>query len=524
MASLLSALNMNANSLKVNENAISVVSNNVANMNTIGYHKQTVNLATKTNEIPIGNSVYRQIDSLAGVQIASVTRSTNKYLDNAYRDAIAQLASLEQQQNNIGDIADLFDELDGNGIDAGLKSFFDALNDFNNNPTDSTARVAFLESAKTLTSLMNTTAEKLQEQMYSQLGDGVSTQALADSPFAAEITNINDLFQQLAEVNDSLSRTQTGNLTANNLLDTRDTILDKISQYMDFDIEEYPNGTVRLSMDGIDFVKGTEVLGKFTVQTASEYGAEQGINYPDDWDGALAVVNIESTDGRVFGNVNDALTTGKLGGYLVTGSDEAGTVSAGFILGKLDQLAATVADIFNAIQTDANAYCIDPTTWTLSNANQGVDIFVSTDGGAITASSIKINDDLLADGGQWLLAAAYFNDPAQFDANAVGNNSNVVNMLNTREAAQTGLGGLTFEDFYSALVGSIGTALSNIDGEIEAQQGIVDNLDLQRTAEYSVDLNSELTDLIKYQTAYSAAARVFSTCNSLLDVLVSLGG
>ncbi len=524
MANLLSALNMNANSLKVNENAISVVSNNVANMNTIGYHKQTVNLATRTNEIPIGNNVYRQIDSLAGVQIASVTRSTNKYLDNAYRGALAQLGCLQQQQNNISDIADLFDELDGTGIDAGLKSFFEALNDLNNNPTDSTARVAFLESAQTLTSLMNTTAEKLQEQMYSQLGDGVSADALADSPFAAEITNINDLFQQLADVNESLARTQTGNLTANNLLDTRDTILDKISEYMDFDLEEYPNGTVRLSLNGVDLVKGTEVLGKFTVQTASEYCAQQGITYPDDWDGALAVVNIESTDGRVFGNINDTITTGKLGGYLTTGSDDAGTVSADYILGKLDQLAVTIADIFNALQTDANAYCIDPTTWTLSDANRNVNIFVSSDGGAISATNIKINDDLLADGGQWLLATAYFDDPAQFDANAVGNNSNVVNMLNTREAAQAGLGGLTFEDFYSALVGSVGTALSNIDGEIEAQQSIVDNLDLQRTAEYSVDLNSELTDLIKYQTAYSAAARIFTTCNSLLDVLVSLGG
>lgn len=524
MANLLSALNMNANSLKVNENAISVVSNNVANMNTIGYHKQTVNLATKTNEIPIGNSVYRQIDSLAGVQIASVTRSTNKYLDNAYRDAIAQLASLEQQQNNIGDIADLFDELDGTGIDAGLKSFFDALNDLNNNPTDSTARVAFLESAQSLTSLMNSTAEKLQEQLYSQLGDGVDAQALADSPFAADIANINDLFSQLAAVNESLARTQTGNLTANNLLDTRDTILDQIAEYMDFDIEEYPNGTVRLSLDGVDLVKGTEVLGKFTVQTASEYCAEQRINYPDDWDGALAVVNIESTDGRTFGNINDTLTTGKLGGYLASATEDSGTLNAEYILGKLDQLAVAVADIFNAIQTDGNAYCIDPTTWTLSNANQNVNIFVASDGGAITASSISINSDLLADGGQWLLATAYFDDPASFDANAVGNNSNVVNMLNTREAAQAGLGGLTFEDFYSALVGEVGTALSNVNGEIEAQQGIVDNLDLQRTSEYSVDLNSELTDLIKYQTAYSAAARVFTTCNSLLDVLVSLGG
>ena len=146
MASLLSALGMNANTLNVNENAIAVVSNNVANMNTEGYHKQTVNLATKTNEIPIGNSVYRQIDSLAGVQIASVTRSTNTFLDNAYRDALGNLANLQQQAGNVGDIANLFDELEGAGIDAALKNFFGALDDLNNYPTDSTARVAFLEA------------------------------------------------------------------------------------------------------------------------------------------------------------------------------------------------------------------------------------------------------------------------------------------------------------------------------------------------------------------------------------------
>ena len=39
-----------------------------------------------------------------------------------------------------------------------------------------------------------------------------------------------------------------------------------------------------------------------------------------------------------------------------------------------------------------------------------------------------------------------------------------------------------------------------------------------------VDLNEELVDLVKYQTAYSAAAQVFNTCNSCLDVLMSLGG
>lgn len=522
MASLISALGMNANTLKVNENAIAVVSNNVANMNTEGYHKQTVNLATKTNEISIGNSVYRQIDSLAGVQIASVTRSTNTFLDNAYRDAIGDLANLEQQANNIGDIANLFDDLKGAGIDAALKQFFSALDDLNNYPTDSTARVAFLEASKTLTNLVNGTAKELQNQAYSQMGDGISTDKLQESPFADDIKALGDLFQELADVNDSLARTQTGKLPANNLLDTRDTILNKIAKFMDFDMEELPNGVINLSLNGIDLVKGNEVKAEFTLMTANDYCTKEGIDY-DTWDGQLAVVGIKTDDGREFGNVNDLFTTGKLGGYMVKGSDNNGKVDADYILGKLDDLAVVIADVFNALQTSDKAYCIDTTNWKLSTANRNVDMFVSSDGTAISATNLTVNEKLLADGGQWLIAAAYFADPNDYDANAVGNNGNIVNMLNTRDAAQAGLGGLTFEDYYAALVGKVGTALSNVNSEIEAQGSIVDNLDLQRTAEFSVDLNSELVDMIKYQTAYSAAARVFGTCNTLLETLVYLG-
>lgn len=523
MASLISALGMNANSMKVNENAISVVSNNVANMNTDGYHKQTVNLATRTNEIPIGDNVYRQIDSLAGVQIASVTRSTDKYLDNAYRDALSGLAGLEQQANNVGDIANLFEDLEGTGIDAALKSFFSALDDLNNYPTDSTARVSFLEAAKTLTNLVNKTGIELQKQGISQMGDGIDPTLLKDSPFATDIEAVGDLFKELAEINDSLARTQTGKLPANNLLDTRDTILDKIAKYMDFDMEELPNGMVNISLNGVELVKGNEVKAEFKIETANEYCTREGIAFPDDWDGNLAVVSIETKDGRKFENVNDQLTSGKIGGYLVKGSDTANTVDAHYILGKLDTLASVIADVFNRIQTRENSFCIDVTTWELSDANRNIALFTSSDGNAINATNFQVNDALLADGGQWLIAAAYFEDPNNIDVKAVGNNSNVVSMLNTRDEAQAGLGGLSFEDFYSALVGKVGTALDNINAEIEAQQGVADNLDMQKTAQYSVDLNSELVDMIKYQTAYQAAARVFGTCNTLLETLVYLG-
>ena len=79
MVSLLSSLNMTANTLSVNEKAISVVSHNVANMNTEGYHKQRVNLQTRNIAGAIGNNVNNQIKANGGVKIANVIRYNDEY-------------------------------------------------------------------------------------------------------------------------------------------------------------------------------------------------------------------------------------------------------------------------------------------------------------------------------------------------------------------------------------------------------------------------------------------------------------
>ena len=77
MVSLFNALNITANALGVNESAISVVSHNVANMNTEGYSKQKVNLATRNIAGAIGNNVEAQIRANGGVMIANVIGFNN---------------------------------------------------------------------------------------------------------------------------------------------------------------------------------------------------------------------------------------------------------------------------------------------------------------------------------------------------------------------------------------------------------------------------------------------------------------
>ena len=91
MVSLFNALNISSNALTVNESAISVVSHNVANMNTEGYSKQKVNLATRNISGAIGDSTNAQVRANGGVMIANIMRYNDSYLNNYYRDQLSLL-------------------------------------------------------------------------------------------------------------------------------------------------------------------------------------------------------------------------------------------------------------------------------------------------------------------------------------------------------------------------------------------------------------------------------------------------
>lgn len=561
MVSLFNALNISSNALTVNESAISVVSHNVANMNTEGYSKQKVNLATRNIAGAIGDSVEAQIRANGGVMIANVTRYNDSYLNNYYRDQLSILKGYEAQLENLGDLGDIFNDLEGTGISDALANFYDAVNNLNEYPASSTARVNFIESARTLTSTLNSKSAQLAELTSKSLGDGENDELLKGSKIYSEFEVFNDKLKELAEVNKALQVTQTGTLQANNLLDQRDMILNDIAKFVDIDIEENAhNGSVTLYVGGIAMVQGAEVKGELELKTAKAYCQDAGIDYETEWfikneDGDFlkdefgnkipreaAVMSIVSKDDNgnsqtILAEANSVITGGSLGGLLHSGDVEIDGMNAGKAQKALDAVAQSIVQVFNEINTRNNAYCINPADTSKLMATNGNNFIfvnsqevvnpdgttsVTTDG--ITAGNISINSDLLTDDGCWKIACAYFDDPANFDENAIGNAQNVVKMLASRNEKMTELGNMSIEDYYTNLLGKVAAGGSNIKAMVETQTDVVDSIYDKILSKNSVDLNEELVDLVKYQTAYSAAAQVFNTCNSCLDTLMSLGG
>ncbi len=529
---LLSSLNISAGALSVNEKAISVVSHNVANMNTEGYHKQRVNLQARNIAGQIGDNPANQVRANGGVKIANVMRYNDDYLNNYYREQLSQKNMLEQQLGNLDELAGIFDDLEGTGIDAALGRFYEALNNLQEYPASSTARTNFVETTKSLTGILNEKSVQLSKLTGEALGDGSSEDALKNSKIYTQYRELNNSLEELAAVNKALQTTQTGTLTANNLLDQRDLILHDIAQFVDITVDEKPNGSVSVYTGDQALVKGAVVTGKLDIETAKSYCDKHGIIYPDEWTGENAVLSIVDSDGGVIvENANSIITGGALGGLIHSATDyDDGVTNAGTVQASLDKLASTIAKLFNDFNTRENSYCIDPkNTNHLKETNSDNILFAGVDADGnestdnITAANIKVSNNILKTDGIWNISCAYFDDPDNYDINAVGNAQNVVAMLGTRNQKQDELNGMSVEDFYTTLLGKIASAGDSAKSLYETQCDVVASLESQLDSSFGVDLNEELVDLVKYQTAYAAAAQVFNTVNSCLDTLMTLG-
>lgn len=535
MSDLMSTLNISANALGVHQSVISIISNNISNMNTEGYHKQKANLGTLVLGLPIGNDVNTQVKTSAGVELINVERYTTTFMDSYYRNQLTNQAYLNQMANGLGDIASLFDELQGQGLDSALEAFYKSLDNLNQYPTDMAARINFLNSASTLTDSMNLLYSNLENSKSKGLGDGESQYALENSEIYSQINGMNNVLTQIAGVNKMLISSQTGTLENNNLLDRRDILLKELSTYADFTIDTLDNGSVNVSLGGTKLIKGSKVLGTFDIQTATSYDKYCQAAGIDNTNECNAVIMIRKSDGSVIQNANKKFDAGAVGGIIEAGTSQDGT-NIPAIQGSLNTLAQAIADVFNEIQTREGAFYIDNAGGNLKLSNTDLDkyvIFTTNDGSdVITAGNISINSLLTEDGGYNKIAAAYFEnydpaDPDSVDLNAVGNANNIIAFLNTKTdntaAGFDSIGNISFSDFYSGIIGKVISGNTAAQSAAEAQNNVVASLDNQAAAQTSVDLNEELTELIKFQTAYSASARVFSTCNSLLDTLISLG-
>ena len=208
------------------------------------------------------------------------------------------------------------------------------------------------------------------------------------------------------------------------------------------------------------------------------------------------------------------------------GSSEPNTLSYANVISQLNQLASGFANDLNSIQkyTNGNMQAmkieVDAATGELKLAQATEDLFVSSDGNPIDASNIKINDVILSNPNE--IAAARV-DITNYDEFEVGNSDNIKLMIEARDTNNADLNNTSVDKFLTSIVSNIGTKTANIKSDYEVTQSTKTVVENERQNKIGVNLDEELMDLVKYQTGYQAASRIFNITSELMMTLVNLG-
>ncbi len=384
------------------------------------------------------------------------------------RDPILELRINQETQNQgrldsaLGALQQLQVGFSGtnSGVGDAISKFFDSLQQLSTSPTDLSLRQAVLTAAGNLATNFNTESHNLQEQRTN-----------LDLNVVQTVGQINTLTTQIAALNKQVANLENVHEDAGIFVDQRTEAIRQLSALVDVSVIHTESGIALTTSNGTPLVAGQQSF-QLTTQVAAG-----GIH-------------------QIFSGTSDItglLPSGKIGGLLQSRDN---TIPG--LLGDLDQLASGLANALNTAHR---------TGFDL-NGNPGTDLFVPPTGvtGAAAGLSVNITDPALV---------AASSDGTQ------GSNGNLAVLSAVHDQAV--VVGQKPLDFYSNLVFKVGSDTANSSSDLQAYGLIVRQLGDQRAAISGVSLDEEASNIVKYQTAYQAAARVVTTVSTMLDLAVNLG-
>jgi flagellar hook-associated protein 1 FlgK len=462
MSDINGILNIAGRALITQQQAINVTSHNIANVNTPGYSRQRLNMTTNT---PLNSSSGLMGN---GVSATEIQRLYDRFIGNQINSESQGLGRWDAQKQAVERLELMFNESGGSGLSQAMSEFWNAWQALTNNPSGLTERQVLAIKGQVLAITFN----KLDSDL---------TQVQQDLDFAIQgtVTDINRLSEQLADLNQKIISAEAGTQSANDYRDQRDLMLKELSELIDINAFEDANGGVSvLVANGRPLVAGT-ALWQLATET-NVFGLQD-------------VVWVDDAGNTV--NISDEILGGKLKGWL-----EARDIVITDYKNRLDTLAQTLMTQVNNLHQ--NGFDL--------NGLAGEVFFDGT--GA--AADIEVNANIAGD--LDLIAAAA--DPLTFP----GDNRNAIEIANLQHQLVMSGNTATFNDYYSSLVRDVGNEVLKSDTYYTHQSEMLAQLDNYRESISGVSLDEEMINLIKFQNAYTAAAKLVSTADELLQTVIQM--
>ena len=218
--SLFTSFNAGVSGLQSSQAGLNTTAHNLANTKTQGYtRQQNINKDTYYQTIKTTTNSTLQVGY--GTTIATIRQIRNEFLDKEYRKEVSRQTFYEVQYNTATEIEDILGETEGVEFNDVLSDIWQTVQDLSTNPESITNRKLFITQAESF-------LEKAQN-VYSALK---SYQVNLNSRIESQVTSINKIADQIAELNTKISAAEASGLeNANDYRDARNLLLDQLAEY-----------------------------------------------------------------------------------------------------------------------------------------------------------------------------------------------------------------------------------------------------------------------------------------------------
>lgn len=352
--SLTLALQTALSGIQSNQAALQVAANNIANVNTVGFTKKTVEFESRRLDL-----------TGAGVDISNISRSVDEFLLRQTRDQQGTVANLTAREKFLSQIQGIFGTPSSNDtIAGGVTALNNTLETLALTPESESARFESVNEARKLASQLNLLSEALQ-----------NLRADADQSITLATAEVSAQIQIVEDINAKIGQASALGQPIGELQDQRDVAIAKISKNMDIRTFEGANGKVNIFTTG-----GRSLLSEGSSFTLSHTAAAQSdasiayvspgdANYPGPINGIFV-----GTPDLVNGS-ND-ITTQILDGELKGLIDVRDTLLPN-LQKEIDRLAVTLKTQINTVHNQGTAFP-PPDTLTGSQIIAGTDAFIGT--------------------------------------------------------------------------------------------------------------------------------------------------
>lgn len=498
------------------QSALYVTGHNISNANTPGYSRQRVNF-TQTEPYPPAstNSPMMPGQMGTGVQAGSIERVREAFLDLQYRGENTKAGYWGAKASALTSLEDIMNEPSEVGLSKAMDEMWNKMQDVATNPQNSGARDVAITQAQAVGDTFKYISDSLTG-IRSNLESEIS---LANDSINTLIVQINSLNKQIAE-------TEPHGYLPNDLYDERDRLVDELSGFVKIEVIAKPSGGQALAI----------AAGKYTINMVDNAGnvvanlidgttlQENKLEVAKNTEGFVEKVTVGGTD-ISFSSLSEGKLKGLIEAYGYDKNiDPNVSENAGLypeMLDQLDRLAYAFVKEFNEIHrqgydlngTTGNDFFDEtnfpdltgtgPNYTEYRNAAQNIKLAITK--GSEIAAGASANQG--SNGNAYNLADVIKKDFSQFATDdAIPSKLNMTGDLKT---------------YYSGMIGTLGVNARETNIRKENAEFTKAAIENNRQSVSAVSLDEEMTNLIKFQHAYNAAARNITVIDEMLEKIIN---